>query len=780
MCFDAGNLPAEARQKLTPLDRDGDGLIVNFAIPTEPTLHWTPASCQKSANFYDPHLHLAEQVPIDITDNHLAEQIQFQTNLFFRSYLDPLSDIRFDLYGIPSSKVNSGNMIAHVGDQLPGLIDELRQHGFLNRPLSRRMILILRDGSQMMDDQEVGGYASACTSTPVATVAYSRENGRSFLHEIVHTYINFFDHTIPRWLNEGLAEYVEHYDSSRHPRLRETFPPFEEGQWSKALSDLTWGTLPAHLSGKRESYRIAHAFFLFLEDVYSHDTIVHCVDALPRLHSVEEALEQATGQSLEELERQFHGWLRRWVSYKRNENGVVHELYNGQSDLTRVYVVSPSGLPSLAVSRAFFTVHHRLPSVVERLGLAGVHQAVSYQIELDDQRQTSINWSGGIVTMTLPHSLMEGKAGGLDSIAIDMGLAEAAAPPTVSPVFASTYLVFRGTTPLFEIGDVFADVDVAPFVESSRAIMQLFDERGPLPHERTMAGLFWIYVAEKHGRDVAERLWHDMTKMNAGKAALSILGDSFQTDFGLWLAKTALLQGGTARTTVMQVIRKRAEEVGSILARRHPLPSSAGDIEAWLTQPDVLQLLDESHTGALPSGWVPFLQQEGLFSAFVDHVFTSIREDLSRRCLTCAEERLRLDMGAGLFFSGDEADMTLSSRLRWHLSDIPRRATRGSWDVVAGVETLLAEHNNTDVGASLAFAHVWRLSSLFGVGLEAGGAYTFESEVPQVAYGGHLTANTENGFALGLQSQLRHAFHGFVPEEDPDISGSLLFSIPVW
>lgn len=148
--------------------------------------------------------------------------------------------------------------------------------------------------------------------TPRAQQAGSYNWARTLRHELAHTMaIGVADFRVPRWFTEGLSVYEEKRarpDWARELDL-EFFAAFDQDRLLP-LSDIDRGfTRPAFPGQVMLSYFHASRVIEYIVDRYGFDAVVATLENLAADLAIEQALELATGASVDELDAGFRSAL---------------------------------------------------------------------------------------------------------------------------------------------------------------------------------------------------------------------------------------------------------------------------------------------------------------------------------------------------------------------------------------------------------------------------------------------------------------------------------------
>ena len=131
-------------------------------------------------------------------------------------------------------------------------------------------------------------------------------------HEYTHLVVDYITRgNYPRWLTEGIAQYVEREVTGFSFSDSLTSP--EDGWFSLRELEQNFDTT----EGQAKAYRQSLAMMDYLEEEYGQGTFAGILKGLGKGQSLNKAWKEQTGISLEEFEEDFQDWSRNHPSYSQ-------------------------------------------------------------------------------------------------------------------------------------------------------------------------------------------------------------------------------------------------------------------------------------------------------------------------------------------------------------------------------------------------------------------------------------------------------------------------------
>ncbi|MGC4005103.1 MAG: peptidase MA family metallohydrolase [Pirellulales bacterium] len=159
------------------------------------------------------------------------------------------------------------------------------------------------------------GRVLATISPRVGTNKGNFNWGRVLRHELVHTFnLLSTHHRVPRWVTEGLAVWQEHVKY----RFKEVPPELYKRTMDDSLFTIK-GFADAFTHPKRpgdgeQAYTQGAWLAMYMDETYGRDSIVRLLDSYSKAQSDEEAFKNATGKSIDQIETEWHAWMKVQIS----------------------------------------------------------------------------------------------------------------------------------------------------------------------------------------------------------------------------------------------------------------------------------------------------------------------------------------------------------------------------------------------------------------------------------------------------------------------------------
>lgn len=136
-------------------------------------------------------------------------------------------------------------------------------------------------------------------------------------HEFTHTIIHLkTSNRCPLWLNEGLAQYQEFTASNGSPEeIRHDYKSILENEFVQKQSTMKLKDVPSHMRGSSrpnisKAYIASYLAVRCMADFYGEQSFDTVLSELGNGKSLDEAMNEATGNDMEGFQSEYEGWLR--------------------------------------------------------------------------------------------------------------------------------------------------------------------------------------------------------------------------------------------------------------------------------------------------------------------------------------------------------------------------------------------------------------------------------------------------------------------------------------